>query len=289
MSGSIRRFLFTTLAALTFAGLSATAGAAQANDATQDSVQRSFKVGSSSTLRVENYKGKIDIRGTDGDQIVVHALKHFEGSDTDRKWWMENLTIDMDSAGGRTRVKVTYPQHECMFCSTDYQAWVELEIEVPRKTNLDIDGYKPRMEVTRVEGDIKIQSYKAPIHLVGTTGGIRIDTYKETVKLEDVTVRGRLAVKAYKGEIVVEAKSLGDEASVENEHGTIVVRVPSNTGINLDFAGGRKAIFRSDFPLTTNGNYASRSIQAKINAGGTTLRLRTDKGLVSLEKWRAEI
>ena len=289
MSGTIRRFFLTSLAVLTFAALSATAGAAQASDATQDSVQRNFKVSNGSTLRVENYKGKIEIRGTDGDQIVVHALKHFEGSDSDRKWWMENLSIDMDSAGGNTRVKVSYPQRECMFCSTDYQAWVELEIQVPRKTNLDINGYKPRMEISRIEGDITIQSYKAAIHLFETAGAVRIDTYKETVKLEDVTVRGRLAVKAYKSEIVIEAKSLGDEASVENEHGTIVVRVPEKAGINLDFVGGRKALFRSDFPLTTTGTLASRSIQAKINDGGTTLRLRTDKGTVSLEKWRAEI
>jgi putative adhesin len=287
MNRTVRGLFFTAIAALVVAVLPARA---QANDSDEMSVQRTFSVSDGSTLRVENYKGKIAIRGGSTNQIAVHALKHFEGSDDDRKWWLENLKIDINQNGTQTFVKVTYPNRECVFCDTKYVAWVELEIAVPAKTNLDVDGYKPVIDVSRVDGDINIKSYKAMIHLLETAGGISIDTYKETVKLEDVTVRGRLRVKSYKADVTVEAKSLGEDASIENEKGSIVVRLPENAGVDLAFSGGRRASFRSDFPITTNGSYgSSRSIEAKINNGGTPLRLRTDRGRVAVEKWRAEI
>ena len=286
MKRAMRGLLFTALAAMVVAVLPAWA---QANDSDQMSVQRTFTVSDGSTLRVENYKGKIAIRGGSGNQIAIHALKHFEGSDEDRKWWLEHLTIDMEQNGTQTKVKVTYPNRECVFCDTRYVGWVELEIAVPTKTNVDVDGYKPVIDVSRVDGDINIKSYKAMIHLLETTGGINVDTYKDTVKLEDVNVRGRLRVKSYKADVTVEAKSLGEDASIETEKGSILVRLPENAGVNLQFEGGRRASFRSDFPITANGNFGSKSIAATINNGGTTLRLRTDRGQVAVEKWRSEI
>jgi hypothetical protein len=54
--------------------------------------------------------------------------------------------------------------------------------------------------------------------------------------------------------------------------------------MNVDVSGGRRADIRSDFPLTSEAGYDNRHIKGAINGGGPELRIRTEKGSVSLRK-----
>lgn len=287
MNPQIRR-----IALLAVATTLATSGivlAQSQSQGTEDRFQRSFNVSPGSTLRVENYKGTIHVTGTAGNQVVVNVVKRFEGSEADRKQWMQDTKISFNSESDRVEVKVTYPNQSwsCLFCWTEhgsYDAAVELEIQVPRQTNLKIDGYKPDIRIASTQGDIRIESYKAPMSIDSTAGGIHIDTYKDTIKLHNVAVRGDLHVNSYKADLTVEATSLGQSAELSSDKGSIVVRVPSTIGLEVDFEGSRKAGFHTDFPVTTQSSYSGHAFRGTINQGGTQLRLRTEKGSVSLEK-----
>jgi hypothetical protein len=52
--------------------------------------QRRFTVSPGAKLVVENYKGAIHVTGTDSNQVVVDVHKKCDGSEADRKWWLEN-------------------------------------------------------------------------------------------------------------------------------------------------------------------------------------------------------
>ncbi len=253
--------------------------------------QRSFAITPAGTLHVDNYKGTIHVTGSDGNQVVVDVTKRFEGSDSDRKWWMENVEVNFHNDNNRVAVEVKYPQWSCTLCwvGHDYTAAVELEIRVPRQINVTLESYKPDIRIAAVEGDVRIKSYKSPIVIDSTTGAIRIDTYKETVKLQNVTLRGPLEVKSYKADAEINAKALGETATLESDKGSIVLRVPQNAGLDVDYEGGRRSSFRSDFALTsTTGSFAGR-FRGAINQGGTRLRLRTEKGSISLEKLSSQM
>lgn len=251
-----------------------------------ESFQRSFNIASGGTLQVDNYKGTVHVTGSDSNQVVVDVTKRFEGNDADRKWWMENVEINFHNSNDHVAVEVKYPQQNCTFCwqGHDFTAAVELEIRVPRQINVTLESYKPDIKVASVQGDIRIKSYKSPITIDSTTGSIRVDTYKDTVKLNNVTVRGPLEIKSYKADAEVNAKALGETATLENEKGTIVLRVPQNTGLDVDYEGGRRSGFHSDFPLNMQSGSGDRSVHGTVNQGGTKLRLRTEKGSVSLER-----
>jgi hypothetical protein len=246
--------------------------------------QRSFNVSSGGTLDVDNYKGTIHVTGSDTNQVTVDVTKRFDGSESTRKWWLENLQINFHNYGNHVSVEVKYP--DCTFCwqGLNYEAAVELEIHVPRQTNVKLESYKPDIKVAAIQGDIRVKSYKSPIEIDSTTGSIRIDTYKDNIKLRNVTVRGPLEVKSYKADTEIEAKSLGDAVALENEKGSIILRVPANAGMDVDFEGGRHSSFHSDFAMTTRTGSRDDSIRGTINQGGTRLRLRSEKGSVSLEK-----
>ena len=256
-----------------------------------DHFQRSFAIAQNGTLHIDNYKGTIHVTGSDGNQVVVDVTKRFEGSDDDRKWWMENVEVNFHNESDRVSVEVKYPQWNCTFCwqGHDFTAAVELEIRVPRQTNVTLDSYKPDIKVAAVQGDIRIKSYKSPITIDSTIGAIRIDTYKDTVKLQNVTLRGPLEVRSYKADAEINARALGESATIENNKGSVVLRVPQNAGLDVDYEGGRRSSFRSDFPLTSTTGSLSSSFRGTLNQGGTRLRLRTEKGSVSLEKLSGQL
>ncbi len=257
-----------------------------------DHFQRSFASSQGGTLHVDNYKGTIHVTGSDGDQVVVDVTKRFEGgNDSDRKWWMENTEVNFHNDSGRVSVEVKYPQWTCGFCwqGHDFSAEVDLEIRVPRQINVQLESYKPEIRVAALQGDIQIKSYKSPITIDSTTGSIRVDTYKDMITVKNVTLRGPLEIKSYKADSEISAKALGDSVTIENSKGSTVLRVPQNAGLDVDYEGGRRASFRSDFPVSsTAGNFQS-SFHGSVNGGGTRLHLRTEKGSVSLEKLTAQL
>ena len=258
---------------------------ASAQEQQPEHFQKTFTVSSGAALNVENYKGTIHVAASDGNQVLVDVQKRFEGDDSDRKWWMENVKVNFSNDPGNVKVKVEYPTQNCTFCFQfhEYTAAVELEIRVPRRMNLMLDGYKPDIKVSGVQGDIAIKSYKAPMLIEGTTGAIRIDTYKDTIKLQDVKIRGTLAIKSYKADAEVNARELGQTADLENEKGSITIRVPGDAGLDVDYSGGRRSNFHSNFNLAM-ATGSSSDMHGTINGGGTRLKLRTVKGSVSLEK-----
>lgn len=258
-----------------------------------ESFQRSFTLNSGGTLRVDNYKGAIHVTGSDSNQVVVNVVKRFEGNDADRKTWMEETKIDFKNSSDRVEVEVRYPgdSWNCWFCwreHGDFVAEVELEIKAPRHTNVEVESYKPDIRIASLEGDVRIHSYKSPMTIEHTTGAVRIDTYKNEIRLHDVNIRGELAIKSFKANATVEATSLGNSAELETDKGSIVLRVPANIGLDLDFAGSRRSSFRTDFPVASQTGWG-REVRGTINQGGARLRLRTEKGAVSLEKLSAPL
>lgn len=248
--------------------------------------QKTFSITPGGTLEVDNYKGTIHVTGSDTNQVAIDVNKHFEGNDADRKWWMENVQVNFRNESNRVAVEVKYPQWTCIFCwqGHDFTAAVDLEIHVPRQINVKLESYKPDIKVASIQGDIRIKSYKSPIEIDSTTGAVRIDTYKETVKLRNVNLRGPLEIKSYKADAEIDARSLGDSVALENEKGSIVLRIPANTGMDIDFDGGRRSSFHSDFAMASQTGSFDSSFRGKVNQGGTRLRLRTGKGSISLEK-----
>ena len=137
------------------------------------------------------------------------------------------------------------------------------------------------------EGDVRIQgTVEGELTAAGDVWIEEKSTVKANVEGRNVNVRGPLEVKSYKADAEIDARSLGDTARVENYKGSTVLRVPENTGLNIEFSGGRRASFHSDFPVNTGARAGyGESFSGTVNSGGTRLYLRTERGSVTLEKY----
>lgn len=294
MRKALRTSLPLLLVALATTGFPALLQAqAQQND---EKIQRSFAVNPGGTLRVDNYKGTIHVTGSDSGQVTVSAVKRFSGSDADRKWWMENTKIEITNPGDRVEVNVRYPNQNwsCWLCwqDHDYQAEVDLDIQVPHRINVDLDGYKPDIRIFAVQGNVRIKSYKAPMTVESTNGAISIDTYKDTIRLKNVAVHGGLEIKSYKADVDIEARTLDGTSRVETYKGSTILRVPGDIGLDVDFRGERRGSFHTNLPLamqTTSGGRYNSDFRGTINKGGAQLILKTGRGSVTLEKLEGDL
>lgn len=265
-------------------------------EANPESFERSFPMSAGGMLVVENRKGTIHLTGSDSNQVVVNVRKIFEGgSDKDRQAWMAGTKVNFDSASNHVSVRVEYPDWNCVFCM-DVSDEVDLTIRVPRATNVELDGNRPDMAISSVDGDIRISSNRSAIAIKSTDGAIRIETNRGEVRLSDVAIKGRLELTSNRADAVIEAKSIDGNADLETERGSITIRMPSTVGLDLDYVGGRRSSFHSDFPVTTNKNGAELNyvsgrvgrdgarISGALNQGGPRMILRTTRGSISLEK-----
>lgn len=254
----------------------------------QEQLRRTFSVVTPAQLTVENLKGTIHVAGTDGDKVTVNVHKKFRGSEKERKRWMAETKIDLQNDPGHVSVKVEYPDRNCEdTCRSGlstYTAWVELDIEVPHQMSVQLNGHKPDITVASIQGDIMINSHKSPIQVRSCRGSVEIKTFKESVELKDVAITGTMDIRNDKGTVTIEAKSLGKEVRLETDKGTITLRMPAGTGADVDFVGGKNSSFHSAFPVagSTVGR-SVREIHGTIGQGGTTMRLRANKGSIELE------
>jgi Putative adhesin len=253
----------------------------------QERFSRTFPLNSGGTLDIKNYKGAIRIEGTDANQAVVEVWKRYEGNSERRQHWLESTRVDFSNSPSRLSVHVEYAQNWCaIWCGDNEYGAVELTVRVPRRTTIELDGYKPEIKIANTDGDIRIKSYKSPIELHSTGGGIDIDTYKETVRLEDVAVRGRLHIDMYKGDALIQAKSLAGDADLSTYKGDFTVRLPADARFNVDVShSSRRAQFNSDFPITTSVT-SSDAVRGTVNGGGPLLRFRSERGTLRLERVR---
>lgn len=254
------------------------------NNPTEDHLQRTFSLQPGSNINIKNYKGLIRIEAADSGQATLDVKKVWEGhGDKQRDEWLRELQVNINNDDKHLDVKVEYPNHSCMWDCDEWGGHVELVLRVPREVNVDVDGYKPDLEITGIKGNIRVRSYKSPMKITNTSGAIDIDTYKDRVLLEDVSLRGLLRVHSYKAETEIRSRELADGADLEASRGEIRLYVPADTRMNLDITGDRRSDIHTDFPISMGAGY-SRRISGAVNGGGPEVRIRGGRGSVAVLK-----
>lgn len=150
-------------------------------------------------------------------------------------------------------------------------ARVEWVVAVPAGASVD---------VSTVSGPVSVDSVVAAVS-AGTVNG----------DIEATGVRGTVAASTVNGGISVEVDSLppGGDISLETVNGSVIATLPPtlSASVSLGTATGR---VRTDFPLplpTGEGgaiDRAPREITGTLGAGGSTVRLETVTGDVTLSR-----
>lgn len=230
------KFLAPTLIALTLA----VPAAAAAGQKATETVDRTVAIGINGTLKLSNFSGDVRISGTNGTEVVIHAVRRATRERLDR--------IKLDIQSTRSGVSIEANRRDPDWKDRDNNVVeTEFDIKVPYGTELDLNSFSGRLEVTGVSGRIDAHTFSGNIEL-------------------DVTRADKLPAM-----------------SAQTFSGDIRARVPASASGRVEF-NSFSGDLDSDIPIAMRSS-RRRDVSGDIGGGeGPTLKFKTFSGDLQIRR-----
>jgi DUF4097 and DUF4098 domain-containing protein YvlB len=201
--------------------------------------------------------GGISVKAWSRSEILVRARVDTYG-DTKSQAESRQSEVVIATAGGK--VSSTGPKTAG---KTHYS--VSYEIFVPRKIDLSLHSTNGGVSIEGVSGNISSDTTNGGLKLTNLAGKVVARTTNGGVKVV-------LAGPTWEGE--------GFEVSSTN--GGVTIEAPSGYSAQVELSTTNGGL-SSDFPITVQGKFTGKSVNAKIGNGGAPVKARTTNGGISLK------
>lgn len=235
-------------AALLLAGLVTSPALAQK---IEERVDRTIPFQPGGIVRLKTFSGKVDIRGVDGNQVVVHAVRRAEAAK------LRDIRFDIQVQGTTIVIEANDRDQRRR---DDNVVEADIEIQVPTRTTLDV------------------KTFSAPVTIHGVDGHLELGGFSSTIRVEGA--RQGAQVKTFSGDVFLNATAWPDGQSLEIEtfSGDVELRLAADTRAQVTF-NTFSGDLNSDVPLTLSWARGRRNIEGSLNGGGASrLRVKTFSG-----------
>jgi Putative adhesin len=246
------------------------ATAAGAADLTE-TIDRTFDVRPGANVAISNVNGRITIKSWDQPRVRVIAKKEVDGDRDELQQALKELRVEMQPRDGGLVVTTHYPKNSegvggiLSWLSGDHiDAEVQYDVTVPRNMNVDVSNTNGGIHLSDISGNLELD----------TTNG-RIEVKRCAGSLDASTTNGSIDA-----ELLRVAKD--QPLRFETTNGRIEVAVPANVTADVD-ASTTNGSINSDLPVATTRT-SSNSLRGTINGGGTSLRMRTTNGGITIRR-----
>lgn len=268
-----------TFAVAIFAVLAVPGAAAES----AEDFHQQVSLASGGLLTVENGRGDVSIEGWDKAEMQVDAHKIFDGDAAERDRWMNETKIRVEGDEHHRSVKVEYP-------SDLFRGWggwnghraVNLTIHVPRQVDAELKTDRGHVTVQRIAGKLDIGSDRCDVDINRLEGELRIHADRGDVKVRESSIRSGIRLSLDRGSADIELQRFAGDGDLQVSRGDLSLTLPKNAAFLLDAERTRRSSFHTDFAVLARGSFGGDNIRGDVNGGGPTLRLRADRGGVSL-------
>lgn len=234
--------------------------------------ERTFSVQPGSLLKVELYRGVVDIRETDGDEIIVTALTTFDVATEQKADELRAaLGLELRQEGNTVIVRARDPNGRGIRLSLSDRPRVDLEcrILVPRRCSVDLRTREGGITVGNLIGRVVARTTKGNVFLRRIDGTIDVAAGSGDVIISRCS--GEVIAKTEQG--VLRVGTLGSRAVLKNTGGDIEV-LEAHAGLDATAEVGDVIVgLPNDVAGETNIRTAYGSIYAKIDpAANCTVR-----------------
>ena len=220
-----------------FAILALAAPAVHAQDT--ETVTRTVTLDPGGTLDLKTFSGRVVITAVDEHQVTIHAVRRASRSALDR------VRLDVTRSGSTVYVNANHH---------DYSWWrnnvvdTDLDVRVPRQTNLRINSFSAPVEVDGIDASaIDAHTFSGPVAL-------RLGAWRRDERID---------IKTFSG--------------------AIELRVPDNAAGHVDF-NSFSGKLNSELPLTLHST-SHRNFSAELGSGGDgSVRIHTFSGGVKIHR-----
>jgi len=212
------------------------------------------------TLRVKTFSGRVTITASDKNEVAVEAVRHASRDRLDR------IKLDIHREGSTLVIDTNHREYSWWDGIRNNVVETDLDIAVPRRTNLDLNTFSAAITVDGVEGSSRVHGFSSRIQLNDIAGSVRAHTFS--------------------GPVDIRSKNWQDHQSitVDTFSGNIQLHVPENARGHVTFNSfsGR---LNSEMPLTLHSS-SRRNLSAELGGGadGSSLRFKTFSGSVRIDR-----
>jgi DUF4097 and DUF4098 domain-containing protein YvlB len=248
-------FAFAPFALVTVA----VAGLEAARDETEH-VSRTLKLKAGGAVHLKSFSGRVNIVGSDGDEVVVEAVRH---ASRDR---LDHIKLDVQGDGSSVWIEAN-KRDSSWWLSHNNVVDTDFDIKVPRRASVDVKVFSAAVTISGVEGRHNVGGFSSTVSLVDVTGPIKAHTFS--------------------GPIEIRARNWQDdqEIDVDTFSGNVTLRVPVGAQGLVTF-NSFSGHLNSDLPLTLREG-GRRRLQAELGTGGAghgSLRFKTFSGSVRIDR-----
>lgn len=239
--------------------------------ATERRVERSFSVQAGGTLRLESDRGSVRVRTHDAEEVKVAVeLDARAGASEDI---FDQFELSFDQRNGDVIIQGKW---------RDTWSWgnrplkVHYEIVVPNKYNLDVETAGGSIDVSDLEGQVRLHTSGGSIDLGNIAGAVKASTSGGSIGLRGAsgpaelhTSGGSIQVGEVDGPVT--ARTSGGSVTVDGANGDVVART---SGGSL-----RLRNIRSNLDAKTSGGSIHAEILEQIEQPA---EIRTSGGSIVL-------
>ena len=290
--------------------------------ATEETLQKTFNVGSGGKLAIDVNGGSVEVKATDRKDVHIDVYRKatsrglFGGSEAKERAELEATKVTFAQEGNQVTVRARRDKDASRNSGVSLNS--RFTVLVPREFNADlktaggsirVDDLKGTLKAHTSGGSLKFAQIKGPIE--GHTSGGSIDLSGSDGNAIIKTSGGSIKVRDHKGDLQartsggsvdldridgnVQASSSGGSVSaalakqptgdcrLETSGGGVTLRLPETASVDLDAKTSGGSV-HSDLPVKSAGEKKRSSLKGTINEGGKTVYLRTSGGSIQVRK-----
>ena len=225
-----------------------------------ETVERTLALDSPGTVSIGNVNGAVKVLPSDGDQVLLHAVKTARTHDS-----LRETTIEIDESPGMIDIKTNLPKRG-LFDFGSHGASVSYSIRVP-----------PSAEVRAktVNGSVKVRGIRGRLRTESVNGSVRI-----------AEAAGPVIAKSVNGSIEVnyqQARNMIDGSSMKTVNGAVKVWLPSSVSGHFQAKTVNGSI-KTDLPLNVRKSEYGRhqSIDDRLGEGDAEYSFETVNGSIKI-------
>jgi DUF4097 and DUF4098 domain-containing protein YvlB len=233
-------------------------------------IEKNFALAPGGRLLVDIEAGSVSLTGTSGSECRVVITSSREDLD-------EKLDFSFEESAGEVRI-VAKRKGKSRYGSWNFKGKLRVEIEVPERTEIDLDTSGGSLEVDSIVGDVRLDTSGGGIRVTRVRGEVLADTSGGGITIQDVegdvkadTSGGGIHIENVNGE--VRADTSGGGITLHDVTGDLVADT-SGGSIKIRGAGGRVEADTSGGPIDVEfapGNSEGGSLST--SGGGITVTL----------------
>ena len=251
------RFLLISLLLLGVAGTAA------------ENMNRSFDVGASPELLLENISGDIDIQPGASDTIEIVAQIHDD-----------RIEVSMEQQGDRVIVKVDYPRR------TSTRGGVDFTVIFPSEGRLEIESVSGDISIVDIAGNIDLGTVSGDIDARGLGGNLELSSVSGDVEVLDASAE-RLRANTTSGDVVYRGSLYdGGSYSLTTTSGDARLVYPDGASFSVSASTVSGSIRAGDTGIRVNKpKYGpGANLKGAVGSGGPDIDMTTVSGSVRLER-----